>query len=242
MEDIVPETESSDPLFAHKAEQVAAKMKTFSLVELMEMMNINSDLSELNYSRYQQWEHPETPQRQAVLAFRGEVYRGLNALSLSAQDLVACHARLRILSGMYGILRPLDLIRPYRLEMSIRVPVGNSANLYAYWSEQVTAQIIRDMEALQTQTLLNLASAEYFKVINSGKLPANYQIISPEFKEQRPNGLKTIVVHTKKARGLMSRFVIENDLQKVEDLFAFEAEGYRYLPSASTPSKPLFVR
>jgi cytoplasmic iron level regulating protein YaaA (DUF328/UPF0246 family) len=228
--------------FTHSSNDLAALLKKLNPAELQNLMGISLKLADLNYERYQQWQ--EKPQaeitRPALLTFNGEVYNGLDAASLSADDLQYAQNHLRILSGLYGLLRPLDLIQAYRLEMGIKLNNPKGDNLYKYWGSKIAEKIKDDLNKSGSNTLINLASNEYFKSIKPFIKDLN--IITPVFKENQNGNWKVITVYAKKARGLMSRFIIQNKINKAEDLKHFDLEGYFYNDPISKGNEIVFTR
>ncbi len=230
------------PEMLDEAEKLSGKLKKMSPDQLSKLMNVSKQLGELNFQRYQDWHTPFTPEnaKQAVLAFNGDVYQGLDAGSLNEKELLLAQKRLRILSGLYGVLKPLDLIQPYRLEMGTKLGYYRSKDLYAFWSTSITRKIKQAVDESGSGLLVNLASQEYFKSIDTKKLKA--KIVTPAFKEYKNGKYIMISFYAKKARGLMTRFVLENNITTAEDLLAFDAVGYNYNPRLSTPEKPMFTR
>lgn len=206
----------------------------------MSLMGISKNLAMLNADRYQQWETENDMVKQAVFAFKGDVYTGLNAETMSDIELEFAQRHLRILSGLYGWLRPLDLIQAHRLEMGTKLAVGKHENLYDYWQKKVVAQLLSELKHLQSNLIINLASNEYFDLIGHGL--SGIQYVSPAFKEYKNGEYKMISFFAKKARGLMASFIIRNKIDQPEDLIAFDLEGYHFNASLSTPSKPVFTR
>lgn len=205
-------------------------------------MDISAALANQNYERYQLWQQPFLPgkAKQAVLAFNGEVYAGLNAPALSEEKLMLAQKKMRILSGLYGVLKPLDLILPYRLEMGTKLGVGKSKDLYTFWGNKITTLVQKAVEDSGSNILVNLASAEYFKSIDVNKLKA--EIITPVFKDMKNGKYKFLTFFAKKARGLMTRFILDNNIESPDEMLAFDIEGYHYNPRLSEPSKPVFTR
>lgn len=226
-----------------EATPLVDRLLDFSPPELAELMDISPKLADLNHERFAQWSRPFTTEnaRPAVLAFQGDVYQGLDAASLSPEDLAFSQDRLRILSGLYGVLRPLDLMQAYRLEMGTKLNIGEAHNLYQYWGSQLGRLLATD---LQTQggdpTLINLASQEYFKAVDTQVLPG--PVIDVQFKEARDGKLRTVAVYAKKARGLMARFIVAERLATPEGLKAFDWEGYHFAEEHSDAHQWIFVR
>jgi len=230
------------PEMLNESEKLADRLRKMNPKKLSGLMGISSSLGQLNYERYQNWHQPFTPEnaKQAVLAFNGDVYQGLDAKSLSPDQLHQLQSKLRILSGLYGVLRPLDLIQPYRLEMGTRLKYQRSKDLYAFWKNKITPKIKEAIHASENNVLINLASNEYYKSIDTKKLGA--EIVTPAFKDLKNGEYKMISFFAKKARGLMTRFILENNIKNVEDLQAFDAEGYVFNPRLSKPGTPVFTR
>ena len=217
-------------------------MITKSPADIEKLMGISPKLAELNAERYHQWSRPFRPSnaKQAVLAFKGDVYIGLQAEEFSEQDFENAQQRLRILSGLYGVLKPLDLIQPYRLEMGIKLENPEGKNLYEFWGDRITNTLNRQLKAVDSNILLNLASNEYFKSINKKKLKAD--IVTPAFKDWKNGQYKMIGFFAKKARGTMSSWVIKNGISDLEDLRKFKLDGYKYSARDSDPLNPVFLR
>ena len=205
-------------------------------------MNISKDLGLLNASRYQNYKTPFNQEnaKQAIFAFTGDVYKGLDAKSLTSNTIDYAQAHLKILSGLYGILKPLDLIQAYRLEMGTKISINNSISLYDFWSNKITSELSSNLENTNSQFLLNLASNEYSKSINMKLL--NTKVITPIFKDWKNGQYKIISFFAKKARGLMSNFVLENKIKNQNDLKAFDSGGYIYNEDFSTEKSLVFTR
>ena len=218
------------------------ELREFEPYRLGELMGISPKLAELNSNRYHAWSLPFSAgnAKQSVLAFKGDVYAGLDADNLSADDLQYAQQHLRILSGLYGVLKPLDLMQPYRLEMGTKLKSRRGDDLYDFWDDRINAAINRELAGLDSPVLVNLASNEYFKSAQPEKLGA--RIITPMFKEERNGEYKFISFTAKKARGLMSRYIIRNRVEDPEDLMGFDLEGYRYNEDLSGADKPVFTR
>lgn len=230
------------PDMLSESEKLVGRLRKMKPKQLSELMGISANLGKLNYERFQTWHQPFTPgnAKQAVLAFSGDVYQGLDANSLSEVQLLKLQDKLRILSGLYGVLRPLDLMQPYRLEMGTKLKYQRSDDLYAFWKNKITPAIKNTVAESGSNVLINLASNEYFKSIDTKKLGA--EVVAPQFKEGKNGEYKMISFFAKKARGLMTRFIVENDIEKVEDLQAFDLDGYIFNPRLSKPGKPMFTR
>ena len=230
------------PEFLNESEKLVGRLKTMSPKQLSKLMNISADLGELNFKRYQEWNTPFTPEnsKQAILAFNGDVYQGLNASTLSEAKLLLAQGKLRILSGLYGVLKPLDLIQPYRVEMGTKLKYYKSKDLYAFWNPLITKIINQAVTESGSEVLINLASNEYFKSIDKKKLTA--EIVTPDFKDLKNGSYKMISFFAKRARGLMTRFILENNIAEPADLLAFNDEGYAFNPRISNPGNPVFTR
>ncbi|MDR3651355.1 MAG: peroxide stress protein YaaA [Paludibacter sp.] len=233
----------TQPQFIDAAEILIDKIRQLSHSELAKLLDINSNLAQLNVDRHFNWQKPFTPKnaKQAVFVFNGEVFHGLDAKTLLPGNLTYLQSHLRILSGLYGVLRPFDLIQPYRLDVSTRLKTDAGNNLYAFWGNKITEALNEAIKASGgSQVLLNLTSGEYMKSINRKLLQAN--VIDFDFLEYKDDVYKPIVVYIKKARGMMVRYVIENQIEDVEDLKGFSAEGYWFSPKLSTENKLVFTR
>lgn len=236
-------SEFSQPEFLEESEKIVSEIRQFSAYELSKLLNINANLGQLNADRYFNWQKPFTVNnaKQAVFVFNGEVFHGLDALSFTNEDIKYLQKHLRILSGLYGILRPLDLIQPYRLEISTKLQIENTSDIYKFWGEKLTASINKAInESGKPKVVLNLASSEYFKAINRKTL--NAKVIDFEFLENKEDVYKPIVMYTKKARGLMTRYVIEKRINNLDDLKGFASEGYWYSEKHSTENKFVYTR
>ncbi|PVX52372.1 hypothetical protein C7377_0686 [Balneicella halophila] len=230
------------PIFQKEANQLVKKLQKISKKKLQELMDISDDLAKLNYERYLNWaDKPKDDEvKQALLYFQGMVFIGIDADTLSSKDLENAQKQLRILSGLYGLLRPLDGIQAYRLEMGTPWKTKDFDNLYKFWADEITKQINKTVEKYNHKYIVNLASQEYFKSVKTKQLDA--PVITPVFKDDRGKGYQTIAVYAKKARGLMTRFIIQNNIKNPEDLQAFDSEGYFYNSELSTDKKPVFTR
>ena len=238
-----PVAEYTQPEFLKEAEKLVRKIKTFSKKDLSGLMNINERLTNLNYERFKKWGTPFTPEnaQQALMAFNGDVYTGLQAESLSSDDLHFAQDHVRILSGLYGVLRPLDLIQPYRLEMGTKLSVQGKDDLYAFWRDKITTSLNETLETQSSKVLINLASQEYFKSVDTKKLNAE-KIITPVFKELRGDTYRMFFVFVKRARGMMTRFILLNQLKDPEEIKGFDMDGYFYNDNLSTDTEWVFTR
>ena len=238
----IPDIRPSQPRMLDRSEQLVGELREWSPAQLASLMGVSERIAELNAARYAQWQRPfnRSNARPAIFAFRGDVYEGFRAEELSPEELAGAQKRLRILSGLYGVLRPLDLMQPYRLEMGTRLENEAGADLYAFWREAITAQLRRDMKAAGTDTLLNLASAEYFRSVDTDKLGA--RIVTPVFQDEKNGRYKVISFHAKKARGMMAAWVVREGITDAEALQGFTGGGYRFCKAESTPDRPVFRR
>jgi len=230
----------TQPRFLEQSEKLNKKLKTLSRKKLSELMKISDDLASLNYDRNQGWQPPFSLDnaKQAVFAFTGEVYRGIDANSISEDKIPVLQDKLRILSGLYGLLRPLDLIQPYRLEMGTKLKVGRRENLYKFWDTTLAESLNEELE--DSELLINLASTEYFKALPKKALKV--PMITPVFKDLKNGQYKTIMTFAKKARGLMVRYIIDNNVETLEELKGFDVEGYGFSEEMSTETELVFTR
>lgn len=228
--------------FLKKSESLIDELSTKSPAEIEKLMKVSPALAELNVERYHHWSRPFKPSnaKQAVLAFKGDVYGGLQAEKFDQQMIQYAQQHLRILSGLYGVLRPLDLIQAYRLEMGTKLANPEGENLYEFWGDSITNSINKQLKAIDSKILLNLASNEYFKSIEKKKVAA--EIVSPVFKDWKNGEYKLISFFAKKARGSMAAWVIKNQVSELEKLKKYRLDGYRYSAKLSTPEKPTFIR
>lgn len=232
----------SMPQMLDDSEKLLPKLRKMSPKQLSDLMKISPALGELNFQRYQTWQQPFTPEnaKQAILAFNGAVFLGLDAPSLSEAQLLALQSKLRILSGLYGVLKPLDLIQPYRLEMGTKLKYQRSPDLYAFWKSKIAPKVNVAIAESGSKVLVNLASNEYYKSIDTKKLDG--EIVTPAFKDLKNGQYKMISIYAKRARGLMSRFILENNIEAINDLQAFDLEGYNFNPRLSSVGNPVFTR
>lgn len=233
----------TEPVFIPQAGQLIEDLHKFKIDELAALMKMSQKLALLNYDRFANWRPKHTTQNSApaMYSFTGEAYRGLDAASLSAADAAYAQQTLRILSGLYGVIRPLDLIQPYRLEMGTRHGFWGKKNLYAFWADTITQTIIKAVEESPGEKfLVNLASNEYLKAIDVKKFKNN--MVNVSFYEEKDQQLKMVTVYAKKARGMMARFIIENRIEKLEELRAFDSDGYFFSNQHSEANHLVFVR
>ena len=235
-------SEFSQPSLLDHSEKLIDVLTTRSPLDIEKLMKISPKLAELNVERYHQWSRPFTNEnaKQAVLAFKGDVYTGLEAQHFNKDDFEYAQNHLRILSGLYGVLRPLDLMQAYRLEMGIKLENPRGKNLYEFWGETITDTINTQLAAIDSEVLLNLASNEYFKSIKAKSV--NGSIVTPIFKDWKNGKFKIISFYAKKARGIMSSWVIKNQVDDLDTLLSFNGAGYEYSPENSDPLNPVFLR
>lgn len=228
--------------FAREASQLVAELRGLSSEALGDLMSISPELAALNVARFRSWSvRPAAGNtRAAVLAFRGDVYLGLRAETFDAQDMAFAQQHLRILSGLYGVLRPLDSIQAHRLEMGTRLATSAGRNLHEFWGPRIARALRRQATRSDATALVNLASQEYFRAVDLDALAL--PVITPVFKEQRTGGLKIVSFSAKRARGMMAGFAIRNRITDPEALKKFSADGYRFQPALSCTSEWLFTR
>tara|TARA_B110000967_G_scaffold201383_1_gene238589 strand:+ start:1707 stop:2465 length:759 start_codon:yes stop_codon:yes gene_type:complete len=236
----LPTTLSTDSSFMGEAQQLNKLLKNKSANALSELMHISANLGQLNYERNQNWTAPFTAQnaRPAIYAFNGDVYRGLDAYTINESKIETLQHSVRIISGLYGILKPLDLVQPYRLEMGTKLPVGKSKNLYEFWRKKVTNALNDELN--EDELFVNLASQEYFKAIDVEVLKV--PVIHVDFKEFKNGQYKTIAIFAKLARGYMTRYIIDNEVETIDGLKTFTTDGYAYDTNLSTDTKLVFTR
>lgn len=231
----------TEPAFLSEAGKIISVMKKKKADQLAKLMDISPKLAELNYHRFQAWKSSDPEHAwQALLMFHGEVYQGIKAETFSSSEFEVAQQKLRILSGLYGLLKPLDLIQPYRLEMGTPISIGSKKNLYEFWKTKITSQLNEELEQTNQNTLINLASKEYFNAIDTKILKA--RVITPSFKESKNGQYQMVAIFAKKARGLMSRFIIQNNCSDPEEIKAFDSEGYFFNNHLSTENNWVFTR
>ncbi len=237
----LPTDRHSEFSFTKEAERLNEILQKKSPRSLSKLMSISDNLGTLNWQRNQDWSLPFTSKnaRPAVYAFNGDVYTGLDAYNLPKEKLDQLQSSLRILSGLYGILKPLDLIQPYRLEMGTKLPIGTKKNLYDFWKKKITQTLNDELE--ENELFLNLASNEYFSAIDKKELKV--PVITPQFKDFKDGKLKMISFFAKKARGLMVRYIIDTDAKTIDDIKGFDYDGYGYSEEHSTKENEfVFIR
>ena len=236
----LPTPLETEACFLKEAERLNKLLKKKSAKSLSKLMNISDNLARLNYERNQEWELPFTSDnaRPSIYAFNGEVYRGLDVYTLPKDKLERMQNTVRILSGLYGVLKPLDLIQPYRLEMGTKMAIGKNKNLYEFWKNKITQTLNEELK--EDEVFVNLASNEYFKAIDTKKLKV--PVITPVFKDLKNGQYKVIFTYAKLARGLMTRFILDSGAETVDDLKAFDYEGYHFSEPMSKDGELVFIR
>ncbi|MEM7548991.1 MAG: peroxide stress protein YaaA [Bacteroidota bacterium] len=233
---------TTQPRLLKRTSELIDVLQQKSIEEVKELMSISDDLAELNVDRYQKFEqdHSEENAKPSVLAFQGDVYQGLEAETFDRSKMNFAQKHLRILSGLYGLLRPLDLIQPYRLEMGTKLAFDDYNTLYQYWDDKILNLLLEDLKSQGDDIILNLASVEYFKSVKRKSNTA--RVIDVDFKDAKNGKYKVISFYAKKARGLMSRYLIENEITNPDDLKGFDYEGYYFDESASSEELLSFKR
>lgn len=234
--------QKSQPKFLEQSQQLINQLKELAPQEVANLMKLSDKLALLNYDRFQAFSQPFTSDnsRQALLAFRGDVYQGLDADSLSSADFKYAQKHLRILSGLYGILKPLDLIQPYRLEMGTKFANRAGKNLYEFWGDSLNQHLTKELARQDQSVLVNLASNEYFKAVKAKSLP--YTVVTPTFKDWKNGQYKMISFFAKKARGLMARYIIQNQIEDPRELKGFNLDGYYFDKKSSSENELVFLR
>jgi len=234
--------DNTQPLFLDDSQELIDQLKKLPPAKVGKLMNISDKLAQLNAQRFKEWKQPLTTDtaKQCLFAFQGDVYKGMDADTMKKNDVKFAQKHLRILSGLYGVLRPLDLMLPYRLEMGTKFVNKRGQNLYHFWGDSVTDVLNAELDNLKKPFVVNLASNEYFKVVNKNKLVTD--TISPVFKDKKNGEYKLISFYAKKARGMMARYIIDNRVLKPADLQDFDTAGYKYNKKMSTDSEPVFTR
>jgi cytoplasmic iron level regulating protein YaaA (DUF328/UPF0246 family) len=241
MESSLPVDKSTQPLFTKDIETIRKVMKKMSAPQLGTLMHISDNLAQLNHQRFQEFEttFSEENARPAIYTFAGDVYTGLDAYTLDTKHIPYLQDNVRILSGLYGYLRPLDLMQPYRLEMGTSIAIAKADNLYAFWKKKITESLNKEIQ--DGELVVNLASNEYFKAVDTKSLRG--QLISPVFKDFKNDKLKVISFFAKKARGTMTRYLVENKANTLEDILSFKEDGYAYSAQhTAKASEPVFIR
>jgi uncharacterized protein len=232
----------TQPRMLNRSQELVELLKSKSEDTLMELMSISEDLAELNYKRYQSFSTPFTPEnaKQALLAFKGDVYAGMGAEDFTAEEMEFAQEHLRILSGLYGLLRPLDLMQAYRLEMGTRMQNEHGKNLYEFWGGEITELLNKDLKETKGEAVVNLASKEYFSAVKTAGLEG--KLYNIDFKEHRKGKYKIIAFYAKKARGMMCRYAIKNSFTEPEQLKGFDMDGYAFNEELSSVQEYVFTR
>ena len=236
------QVKATQPAMLDASALLIERLKQMSAAEVRKLMGLSDSLARLNARRYAEWKLPFSAEnaRPCIFAFAGDVYRGLDAASLNARDLDYAQKHLRILSGLHGLLRPLDLIQPYRLEMGTKLAVNGSRDLYAYWGDRIARALNEAMHAARSRVLVNLASEEYFKAVGADRIEG--EVIQPVFKDLKNGKYSVFFVYAKRARGMMCRYAIEQRATDPEQLKGFDLGGYRYAPKLSAEREWVFTR
>jgi cytoplasmic iron level regulating protein YaaA (DUF328/UPF0246 family) len=225
-----------------QSEKIIASLTKLTPTALQKLMDINEKLAKLNFGRYKAYQWPHTPEfaTAAIYTFRGEVYLGFEANTMTKAQAELADQHVRILSGLYGLLRPLDLIQPYRLEMGTELKVGKAKNLYEFWDDQITDLLNEDIEKTKSKAVINLASQEYMAAINPSKLKV--PVVDIQFLEDRNGKLQFLSYNAKRSRGWMARYIVDQKIKKPADLKGFDLQGYSYREELSESKKMVFVR
>lgn len=236
----IPISQNTEARFLKQSERLNRLLKKKSARSLSKLMSISANLGQLNYQRNQDWQLPFTNEnaRPAIYAFSGEVYRGLDAYNIPEDKVNTLQNTVRIISGLYGLLKPIDLIQPYRLEMGTKFPVGKNKNLYEFWRKTITESLNSELE--EDELFLNLASNEYFKAIDSKALKV--PVVTASFKDFKNGEYKMIMTFAKQARGFMARYIIDTNAKTIDDVKAFNYQGYNFSEPMSTENELVFIR
>ena len=238
-----PKSNHTAPQFLNQSAKLIKVLKEKEPKDIASLMGLSDKLATLNFDRYQSWKASKKLSETAkpsLLVFKGDVYQGLDAETLNSKELKFAQKHLRILSGLYGILKPMDVIKPYRLEMGTKLETTLGKNLYEFWGDLIQDNVLADLASQKSDLVINLASKEYFSVM--GKLPEELNIISPAFKDFKNGKYKIISFYAKKARGLMARWIIKNDIKDFERLTEFNVDGYYFSKENSSMTEPVFLR
>lgn len=236
----LPDAPVSELLFPKETRKVSQELKKLSLEDIKRLMKVSDKIANLNLNRFKQLETIKAPLRQSIFAYMGDVFRCMDAANMNKKDLAFAQEHLLVMSGLYGALRPLDAIAPYRLELQIKLPVGKATNLYEYWMDKVTSTTDESLSTHKTKVLLNLASKEYSRVIDQTNF--SFPIVDVVFKEERNGALKVFGMNAKRARGYMAGWIIKNQIDTLEALKKFKLQGYRFQKKLSTDTQLVFVR
>lgn len=232
----------SEPRFLTKSKFIIKELKKLDTYAIGKLMKISDKLAILNRDRFQEWTENLDKAKHCLLAFKGDVYRALDVGSFTEEDLFYANSHLRILSGLYGVLRPFDGINEYRLEMGTKIKVNDNKDLYSFWGNDLRESLIKELDTHSQKILINLASQEYFKAVEGIEENSEIRIITPVFKEWRNGQYKIISLNAKRARGLMSRYIIQNQIEDIEMIKNFSEEGYSFNKEMSTENQWMFIR
>ena len=238
-----PKSNHTAPQFLSQSSKLIKTLKDKEPKDIASLMGLSDKLATLNFDRYQSWKAAKSVSSDAkpsMLVFKGDVYQGLSAEDFNAKQIKFAQKHLRILSGLYGILRPMDVIKPYRLEMGTKLQTSKGKNLYEFWGNSVQGNVISDLASQKSDLLINLASKEYFSVL--GKMPEYINVVSPAFKDFKNGKHKIISFYAKRARGLMAKWIIENNIRDFEKLSKFNLDGYYFSKKDSSATEPVFLR
>ena len=234
----------SSPEFLNKSKNLINELKKKNAKEISSLMKLSEKLTSLNLERYQNWKAQKKPSdnaKQSIYVFKGDVYQGLDVDSFAQKDISFAQKHLRILSGLYGILKPLDIIEPYRLEMGTKLQTKNGSDLYDFWGKDISKKIEKELNDMNSNLLINLASNEYYDSVQS--LSNNINVVSPVFKDKGKDGkFKIISFYAKKARGYMASWLVKNKIKKERDIHSFSEEGYSFSIEESSNGVPVFLR
>jgi len=234
--------EFTQPAHLTQSRKLMRRLRELSAPDLSKLMNVSNNIADLNVERNRRWKTPFTTDnaKQALFAFKGDVYIGLDAESMTSDNIQFAQKHLRVLSGRYGLLHPLDLMQAYRLEMGSRLSTDQGSNLYQFWDMRITKALSSELKQMESRILINLASIEYYKSIRSKSIKG--QIVTPIFKDYHQDRYQVIGFFAKKARGLMARYIIDQQINQVEEIKQFNGEGYAYNPSHSSEQEWVFTR
>ena len=237
-----PTADFSQPAHLTQSRKLNRRLRELSSSDLSSLMKVSSNIADLNFDRNRRWKTPFTPNnaKQALFAFRGDVYLGLDADTMTSENIQFAQKHLRVLSGLYGLLRPLDLMQAYRLEMGSRLKTDQGNNLYQFWDMRITRALNTEMKQMESRVLVNLASIEYYKSVKAKAIKG--QIVTPVFKDYHQDQYQVIGFFAKKARGLMARYIIDEEITRAEALKQFNSEGYSYNSSLSSEAEWVFTR
>lgn len=232
----------SEPRFLDKSQEIINEIKEYDSFSLEKLMKISPKLATLNEERFDKWTKSLDTSKQCLLAFKGDVYRGMDVMSLSDPEIFYANEHLRILSGLYGVLRPLDGINEYRLEMGIKLNVNDNKDLYEFWGKDLEESLLNELSNHKNKILINLASNEYFKAVEGLKENNQIKVVTPIFKEYRGDKYKIIALNAKRARGLMTRYIIQNEIEDISEIKKFNLDGYEFNEEMSNDTEYVFTR